>query len=262
MDVHRLERSRAAANPFKRRMGDLIATIGTPNFEPSFFQTAREATDCEHLTAFTCLDRAPARLLFAINRGSRPVARAIAERYLAHYWNHDPANKICDHSTSPDYEIAVRVLSRDIDHDAYRHDCYSSVDLVDRFSIIRRRKDETTRLNLYRSTQRGRFTTADLAPVLECADVMLALLAKHDAQRLALTRSNEADVLAERLHRIMPQLAQRERDVCVGIMQGKSSEAIALGLGISLNTVLTYRKRAYARLGISSHNELMRLVLI
>jgi DNA-binding CsgD family transcriptional regulator len=262
MEIQVLESSRRAANPFKRRIGDLIATIGTPSFEPSFFQTAWEATDCEHLTAFACSDRSAARLLFAINRGSRPIARSIAEKYLTHYWNHDPANQVCNRSTSSNYEIAVRVLSQDIDHDGYRRDCYSSIDLVDRFSIIRHTKDETIRLNLYRSARRGRFAATDLAPVLEYADVMLALLAKHDAQRIPVVQSNETDVLTQRLRRIFPQLARRERDVCVGIMQGMSSEAIALVLGISVNTVLTYRKRAYARLGISSHNELMRLVLV
>jgi DNA-binding CsgD family transcriptional regulator len=40
-----------------------------------------------------------------------------------------------------------------------------------------------------------------------------------------------------------------------------SSEGIGLDMGISINTVRTYRKRAYARLGICSQNELMRLVL-
>ena len=39
-----------------------------------------------------------------------------------------------------------------------------------------------------------------------------------------------------------------------------SSEAIALTLGISVNTVLTYRKRAYTRLGICSQNELVRFI--
>ena len=91
---------------------------------------------------------------------------------------------------------------------------------------------------------------------------MFALLAKHDTQRLAIDRSSDADVFTRRLRQIMPQLARRELDVCVGIMRGKSSEAIALALGISVNTVLTYRKRAYTRLGITSHNELMRLVLV
>jgi DNA-binding CsgD family transcriptional regulator len=262
METYVLENGRLGRNPIKRQIGDLIAKIGSPNFETSFFQIAREATACEHLTVFASSDRTPARLLFAINRGSRPVARTIAEKYLKHYWEHDPANRICSRNTASSYEMAIRVFCQDIDHDAYRRDCYSAVDLVDRFSIIRHHGDETIRLNLYRSAQRGRFVAADMAPVLECADIMFALLAKHDEQRVVADPSCEGDVLARRLRQIVPQLARRELDVCVGIMQGKSSEAIALALGISVNTVLTYRKRAYARLGITSHNELMRLVLV
>jgi DNA-binding CsgD family transcriptional regulator len=262
METYTLENGRYGSNPIKRRIGDLIAKIGLPSFETSFFQIAREATACEHLTAFASSERSPARLLFAINRGSKPVARTVAEKYLKHYWKHDPVNLICSRNVSPSYEMAVRVFCQDIDHDAYRRDCYSSVDLVDRFSIIRHHGDETIRLNLYRSAQRGRFVATDFASVLESADVMFALLAKHDAQRIPAGKSSEADVLARRLRQIVPQLARREFDVCVGIMQGKSSEAIALALGISVNTVLTYRKRAYARLGITSHNELMRLVLV
>jgi LuxR family transcriptional regulator, activator of tox operons len=262
METYNLENGRGSKNPINRQIGDLIGKIGSPSFEPSFFEIMREATACEHLTAFASSLRAPARLLLAINRGAKPVARTVAEKYLRHYWKHDPANLVCSRNASRSYEIAVRVFSHDIDHDAYRHDCYSSVDLVDRFSIIRHQGEETTRLNLYRSARRGRFGSADFAPVLECADVMFALLAKHDAERLAAGRSGEADVLTRRLRQIMPQLARRELDICVGIMQGKSSEAIALALGISVNTVLTYRKRAYARLGITSHNELMRLVLV
>ena len=48
--------------------------------------------------------------------------------------------------------------------------------------------------------------------------------------------------------------------LCAAIAVGMNSEAIALTLGIRLNTVLTYRKRAYARLGICSQNELVRLI--
>jgi DNA-binding CsgD family transcriptional regulator len=261
METYILENGCRSDNPIKRQIGDLIGKIGSPHFEPSFFRIVREATACEHVTAFASSDRAPARLLFALNRGAKPVARTIAEKYLTHYWNHDPANRLCGRKGAAANEIAVRVFCQDIDHDAYRHDCYSSVDLVDRFSIIRRHGDETLRLNLYRSAQRGRFVVADFAAVLECADVMFALLAKHDAQH-AVAGGSEADLFARRLRQLMPQLSRRELDVCVGIMQGRSSEAIALELGISVNTVLTYRKRAYVRLGITSHNELMRLVLV
>jgi DNA-binding CsgD family transcriptional regulator len=62
----------------------------------------------------------------------------------------------------------------------------------------------------------------------------------------------------ERLVRcIAPDLPQREVQVCAGIALGLNSEAIGQTLGIGINTVLTYRKRAYARLQISSHNELL-----
>jgi hypothetical protein len=49
---------------------------------------------------------------------------------------------------------------------------------------------------------------------------------------------------------------------CDHVAVGPSPEGIALGLGVSLDTVLTYRKRACARLGISSQNELLRPIMM
>ena len=68
-------------------------------------------------------------------------------------------------------------------------------------------------------------------------------------------------VWCDRLRLLEPNMPKRETEVCAAITLGMTSEAIALNLGISVNTVLTYRKRAYARLGISCQNELLRLVL-
>jgi DNA-binding CsgD family transcriptional regulator len=58
-----------------------------------------------------------------------------------------------------------------------------------------------------------------------------------------------------------PLLTAREAEVCACIVHGMSSEGIALELGISVNTVRTFRKRAYSRLNICSQNELMKVVL-
>lgn len=44
-------------------------------------------------------------------------------------------------------------------------------------------------------------------------------------------------------------------------VQQAVATGIALELGAGINIVLTYRKRAYARLGISSQNELMRILM-
>ncbi|PVX85882.1 helix-turn-helix domain-containing protein [Paraburkholderia unamae] len=58
---------------------------------------------------------------------------------------------------------------------------------------------------------------------------------------------------------VFASLTTRERTVCVGILTGYTSEGIALNLGISINSVLTYRKRVYEKLGITSQNELFML---
>ena len=44
-------------------------------------------------------------------------------------------------------------------------------------------------------------------------------------------------------------------------LHGHSSESICFNLGISLGTVKTHRKNAYAKLGISSQSELLSLFL-
>ena len=51
--------------------------------------------------------------------------------------------------------------------------------------------------------------------------------------------------------------SQREFEVCVRILYGMSTCGIALDLGVGEETVMTYKKRAYARLGLASQRELL-----
>jgi DNA-binding CsgD family transcriptional regulator len=55
-------------------------------------------------------------------------------------------------------------------------------------------------------------------------------------------------------------LTGREIDVCARSLSGMTAEGIALELEIKESSVITYRKRAYGRLGISSRHELFRLL--
>lgn len=54
-------------------------------------------------------------------------------------------------------------------------------------------------------------------------------------------------------------LTDRERAVCLGILSGRKTEAIADDLGIAPSTAVTYRKRAYAKLGITSRASLFAI---
>ena len=57
------------------------------------------------------------------------------------------------------------------------------------------------------------------------------------------------------------RLTNREKQVCLRIVSGLGSEAISADLDIGLHSTLTYRKRAYEKLGISSQNELFAIAL-
>jgi DNA-binding CsgD family transcriptional regulator len=59
----------------------------------------------------------------------------------------------------------------------------------------------------------------------------------------------------------LASLTAREKQVSLRILSGFSSEAISADLGIGLQSTLTYRKRAYDKLGICSQNELFAIVL-
>ena len=51
-------------------------------------------------------------------------------------------------------------------------------------------------------------------------------------------------------------LSEKERQVCSGILQGGKIERIAAECGIAASTAITYRRRAYEKLGISSRGAL------
>lgn len=70
------------------------------------------------------------------------------------------------------------------------------------------------------------------------------------------TRSLSANHIEDRLFYVCPTLSRREQEVCARAAVGMSVEATAIDLGIAKTSVVTYRKRSYRRLGITSVHEL------
>ncbi|MEC7761295.1 MAG: LuxR C-terminal-related transcriptional regulator [Pseudomonadota bacterium] len=95
-----------------------------------------------------------------------------------------------------------------------------------------------------------------------CIRLVAELISKHSA--LSAPPPGLADVNVEELiegYTASANVSGREEEICKGIIGGSSSIQIASGLNISVNTVLTYRKRLYQRLGISTQHELFERVL-
>ena len=67
--------------------------------------------------------------------------------------------------------------------------------------------------------------------------------------------------LEARLRALCPALTAREVAVCTALLRGQSAPDAAAALGIRVSSVQTYRKRAYAKLGIGSLPELFQRLL-
>lgn len=246
-------------DPVRAHVQRLIEVVGTPRFEGEFVKALGDTTRSEHITAYAFHPDRPPRLLFAASEGPRQPAKMRTVKYLAQYWKQDPAGLFEDAGESD--AMALRTLPQDIDDSLYRHDCYTSLRITDRFTLMQRSGEQTYRVNLYRSGKAGRFTQSDIDHIMGSADLLVGLLVKHAATSVTVGQSFAPQAFEDRLRLVEPNMPTREAQVCAAIMSGMTSEAIALHLGISVNTVLTYRKRAYGRLRISCQNELLRLIL-
>ncbi len=242
-------------------IADLIDKIGSPAFPSALFRSTFGWAAADHLTAFVFEPGHEPHMIFAENTGNRPVAREVAHKYCRDYWQHDLAHRL-----SSEIDLAearqgwiLHSQASDISHSDYRRYCYTAISLDNRVSLSDTRGDRTLRINFYRAKGTP-FTEDDTSRIAEAAHLMLSLVRRH-ADYCVVAKQKSLSYFRERLAIVAPALTSRETDVCAAIIMGLTSEGIALELGVGLNTVFTYKKRAYARLGISSQNQLMRLVL-
>ncbi len=77
--------------------------------------------------------------------------------------------------------------------------------------------------------------------------------------RLALLHFESTSQVAQSYPPVLMSLSDREREVCEGILSGKKAERIAADMDVAPSTVVTYRKRAYEKLGISSRTSLFEI---
>jgi DNA-binding CsgD family transcriptional regulator len=124
--------------------------------------------------------------------------------------------------------------------------------------------DVVSEFSIYRSLRGRGFGDEELARLSAVVPVVGALLRQYWA-RFGATKQ-QASPPDSRVDRVFAGfgksvLTDREREVTQLILRGHSSESIGFNLGISLGTVKTHRRKAYAKLGISSQSELLSLFL-
>jgi DNA-binding CsgD family transcriptional regulator len=240
------------------RLAGLTRALGGQGFEESLAGLLAALADIEQCNVFLFAQSGETRCLFSWN-AVRPQACSLARRYVeGGFFAQDPALLSLRKAPRPRME---RLHRDDINDPWYRRVFFDEVNLGGKLAIFEPAMPEGVYLNFYHAAQKPEFSAKETGNLAFLSPFLAEILLKHHEMTRHASAPPGLETMQELLIRKAPRLAGREIEVCARIVGGFSSEAIALELGIAASSVATYRKRAYAKLGISSQNELFALCL-
>lgn len=236
-----------------------LLAIGRPAFPQALMSALRRVADVGHCMVFSFAGELSTACL--LDAGNIPIGGDLGVAYSEHFHQSDPNRDAIFGGHGETTPVLLPNFARRMYNDSYRKIFFENSDIVDKFAAAIWVEDTCFYVNFYRITSQGRFTQSEIRRLLAVAPAVSAAVARHfqlgaaDGDPMARLKTLFATVEP------LAALTGREKEVCLRILSGFSSEAIAAELGISLHSALTYRKRAYDRLGISSQNELFGIVL-
>lgn len=241
-------------------LGGVVEQIGRPGFAESVGALLVAAAPLEQCILFRFDKAGAADCLYAWHRRRPRATAGLARRYVddGHY-RRDPLLARLPRAGDGTH---VGFLSREhIDDEWYRGTFFDGVDLGGKMSVFDRSGGDAVYLNFYTAAGGGLSDRA-VDHLVDLSGLVCRSIARHhQLAARADPGGGRVGFVAGLLARSAPRLTARECAVCARIVAGYSGEAIALDLGIGVSSVATYRKRAYAKLGICSQHALFALCL-
>ncbi|MBR1133109.1 helix-turn-helix transcriptional regulator [Bradyrhizobium iriomotense] len=249
-------RSRAVStNPSVGDVTSAVLAIGRSDFPNVLIDTLRRQADVGHCMVFSLSRGGAAHCL--LDAGNIPIGGDLGAAYAGQFHESDP-NRDALFEGEGGAPIMLPAFAPRMYGARYRKIFFQDSGIVDKCAAAIWTGDTCFYVNFYRIAAQGRFSAAQRERLEAIAPAIAASVARH-FQEKATSDQSLAALFATRPP--LSALTPREQEVCRRILAGFSSEAISQGLGISLHSTLTYRKRAYERLGISSQSELFAIVL-
>jgi DNA-binding CsgD family transcriptional regulator len=151
----------------------------------------------------------------------------------------------------------------------------STVTDASQLHLTRRKDGYRYVISVYRCGPAKRFSAHERSLLQDISPVLLPMVEKHinalqPSNTDALGQSQEQSDstllgletlrlrFCERVEQLGLSLSNREMEVCVGLLAGRTAPELAEQLQLKVNTVESYLKRAAIKLGISGRHSLMR----
>lgn len=245
--------------------------IGQPDFVDRLMALLNGVLPVDQCAVFTFSPDGRADHLFTKSKMPDAQAAALARDYVGGLFRDDPNLPLLENVRPNAAPALLPFPMEDQFNRYYRKHFFEETNLVDKASMVAADERGVVYCNFYRMGDSGRYTAADWQKLSLVLPLMTSLIAAHHralpevAAPAAAGRGKAAwSVVHSVIGRAAPpfdKLTPREREVCARVLLGYTTEAIGLDLNIAVTSVATYRKRAYAKLGIATQNELFSICL-
>ncbi|MDY7578974.1 LuxR C-terminal-related transcriptional regulator [Herbaspirillum sp. RTI4] len=249
------------------RVTGLVAAIGNADsgsLATAILQILGDEISVSQCTIFAYeFGNRPRTVSVADYRGGR-FLRDVADTYTRLFYALDGNQQILSAANLRQPESAILLHQQtetDIEHEGYRAACYQQPNVSDRLALLVQPAENIwLSINLYRHRDQGNFLRGEIA-FIEALAPLITQAAKHHYALCGQYQMGIPQMMLARVRTLCPQLSKRELDVLRGVLEGQSALEIAETMGIQPSSVVTYQKRAYHRLGISSQRQLFSLCL-
>ncbi|MGE4337741.1 MAG: LuxR C-terminal-related transcriptional regulator [Pigmentiphaga sp.] len=241
----------------------LVRAVGSNDFGPALLHFLRqEVCAVDQLVGFTRKAGRRGVSLFTVGDMPPRLAQSLTQRYLDSYHLMDPT---ADELGILEQEDAwLTRMNREVPASSvYRAFFFTHSRLVDRVAILTRGLDgAVVACHGYRRSPSPEFADADLAALQPWLGTLAALLRQHHAlahwppHHTAPEALTAAPPPSAARQQALARLSAREKAVFQRLLAGLSTDAMALDLGVSVNTVRTFRKKLYRKLEVTSRLEL------
>lgn len=234
----------------------LIEAIGTDTFEPHLISLLNQTCGAEHCAAFR-FDKDALHEIVALSIDGSKAAQNQASIYLnRQFWRGDPALAKALRLINQGIPSTSLVPISHLEDADLRFKVYPQV--RERVLICGKGTGAAFVLSILRGKRGDTFSDMEMNWLGTAGETLVAAISKHYdvlSRKSSLALASLPDIEA-RIRATM-SLPYREGEVCARILYGLSSVGAAIDLGIGTESVKTYRKRAYQRLGIGSPRELL-----
>lgn len=239
----------------------LVDSLGASDFGDSLISLLADLCNADHCTVFKITEHSPCEVV-AVSRDGTDTAYRQSKAYLSgSYWRYDTPMTTAMASVGLRQTTIYCSETRSISNRELRDRIYSNAHVRDRILLCGGTDNQFVGISILRHDRACPLSDDDLMGLQALSETLVSVVSKHvslieNANNFSLALTSLAEIEAT-LEASSVKLPKRETEVCARILYGISSAGIAIDLEIGEETVATYRKRTYQRLGIATQRELL-----